>query len=247
MAFIGVGFHTNCFAICHLHNDGSEAFGTFVLSASALGAFCLSLDSDDKIAVEATGHAAWFCDAIRPCVGRVVVVNPRRFQVIRKPVSKKYKSDAPALAFFLSNQMLPEARLTSTAESELSSLVATRDVIVKQRTMLPNKIYATLLWRGIKPKTEILFAKKHLREQDVSQFTAREQVELNALRSQALGLTEPVVELDKTIGTAGAEKAIIATACKLLSIIYDTLKNGRIFDGFPGFKIKQNQCLNGQL
>ena len=188
-------------------------------------------------------------------------------------------------------------------------------------------------------------SKKRLRELDVSQFTALEQVELNALRNQALGLTETLAELDKAIEAAGAElpghegissikgigsrsaaillsgigniedfesadklaayvgivpkvsqsnntdnrgritkrgnklmrttlvqctliatrysgylnafyqrikerrgagKAIIATARKLLSIIYDTLKNGWVFEDFTEFKIKQNQCPTGQ-
>jgi len=44
----------------------------------------------------------------------------------------------------------------------------------------------------------------------------------------------------------GSGKAIIATARKLLSIIYDTLKNGWVFEDFPAFKIKQNQCPAGQ-
>ena len=44
----------------------------------------------------------------------------------------------------------------------------------------------------------------------------------------------------------GAGKAIIATARKLLSIIYDTLKNGWVFEDFPNFKIKQNQYPTGQ-
>ena len=44
----------------------------------------------------------------------------------------------------------------------------------------------------------------------------------------------------------GAGKAIIATARKLLSIIYDTLKNGWAFEDFPNFKIKENQCPAGQ-
>ncbi len=43
----------------------------------------------------------------------------------------------------------------------------------------------------------------------------------------------------------GAGKAIIATARKLLSIIYDTLKNGWMFEDFPAFEIKQNQCPAG--
>jgi transposase len=345
MAFIGVDLHTNSFTICRLHDDGSEAFETFTLSASALQAFCMSLDADDEIAVEATGNTAWFCDEIRPCVGRIVVVNPRQFQVIRKSVNKTDKNDARSLAFFLSKDMLPETRLKSTAEAELGSLVATRDVFVKQRTMLLNKIHAMFVRRGTKLKKEGLASKKRLRELDVSQFTALEQVELNALRNQALGLTETLAELDKAIEAAGAElpghegissikgigsrsaaillsgigniddfesadklaayvgivpkvsqsndtdnrgritkrgnklmwttlvqctliatrysgylnafyqrikerrgagKAIIATARKLLSIIYDTLKNGWVFEDFAEFKIKQNQCPTGQ-
>ncbi len=38
----------------------------------------------------------------------------------------------------------------------------------------------------------------------------------------------------------GAGKAIIATARKLLSIIYDTLRNGWIFEDFTRFKIKKS-------
>lgn len=173
----------------------------------------------------------------------------------------------------------------------------------------------------------------------MSWFTALEQVELTALRNQALGLTETLGELDKAIEVAGADlpghggimsikgigsrsaaivlagignidgfesadklaayvgivlkvsqsneadnhgritkrgdklmrttlvqcmlvairywgylnafyqrikerrgagKAIISTAPKLLSIIYDTLKNGWVFEDFTEFKIKKS-------
>ena len=44
----------------------------------------------------------------------------------------------------------------------------------------------------------------------------------------------------------GFGKAIIATARKLLKIIYDTLRNGWVFEYFTKFKIKQNQLSTGQ-
>jgi transposase len=44
----------------------------------------------------------------------------------------------------------------------------------------------------------------------------------------------------------GAGKAIIATARKLLAIIYDTLKNGWVFDDFPAFKIATKSIASGQ-
>ena len=345
MAFIGVDLHTNSFTICRLGSDGSEAFETYQLAATEIQRFCLSLDAGDEIAVEATGNTAWFCEEIRPCVGRIVVVNPRQFQVIRKSVNKTDKNDARALAFFLSKDMLPETRLKSTAEAEMSSLTQTRDVLVKQRTMLLNKVHAMFVRRGCKLKKEGLASNKRLRDLDLSQFTALEQVELDALRTQALNLTEALSALDKAIEAAGADlpgyegissikgigprsaaillsrignvsdfdsadklaayvgivpkvsqsnetdnrggitkrgdklmrttlvqctlvairysgylnafyrrikerrgsgKAIIATARKLLSIIYDTLTNGWVFEDFTQFKIKQNQRPAGQ-
>jgi hypothetical protein len=44
----------------------------------------------------------------------------------------------------------------------------------------------------------------------------------------------------------GAGKAIIATARKLLAIIYDTLRNGWVFEDFTEFKIKEKQSPAGQ-
>lgn len=345
MAFIGVDLHTNSFTICRRDLDGTEAFQTYQLSAQALEQFCLSLDADDEIAVEATGNTAWFCAEIRPCVGRIVVVNPRQFKVIRTSVKKTDRNDARALAFFLSKDMLPETRLKSTQESELASLTQTRDMLVKQRTMLLNGIHAMFVRHGMKLKKDGLSSKKRLRELDLSQFTSLELVELIALREQALSLTEALNQLDKAIEGAasamkgfeeltsikgigarsaaillagigkvedfpdadklaayvgivpkvsnsnetqhsgtitkrgnklmrttlvqctliairysgylnrhyqrikerrGFGKAIIATARKLLSIIYDTLKNGWVFEDFSEFKIKQNQYSAGQ-
>lgn len=345
MAFIGVDLHTNSFTICRREPNGTESFQTCQLSAQALEQFCLSLDADDELAVEATGNTAWFCGEVRPCVGRIVVVNPRQFKVIRTSVKKTDRNDARALAYFLSKDMLPETRLKSTQEAELASLTQTRDMLVKQRTMLLNGIHAMFVRHGMKLKKDGLASKKRLRELDVSQFTPLEQIELGALQDQALSLTETLSRLDKAIEEAasamvgfeeltsikgigprsaaillagigkvedfpdadklasyvgivpkvsnsndkqhsgkitkrgnklmrttlvqctliairysgylnghyqrikerrGAGKAIIATARKLLAIIYDTLKNGWVFEDFTEFKIKQNQCPAGQ-
>ncbi len=67
-------------------------------------------------------NSAWFRDQVIACVGRVVTVNPRQFQVIRKSVKKTDRNDARALAFFLSKDMLPETRVKTRAESELARI-----------------------------------------------------------------------------------------------------------------------------
>ena len=176
MAFIGVDLHTNSFTICRLEADGSEAFETFQLAASDLERFCLSVDADDELAVEATGNTAWFCGEIRPCVGRIVVVNPRQFQVIRKSVKKTDRNDARALAVFLSKDMLPETRLKRAGETELASLAQTRDMLVKSRTKLFNKIHGLFNRHGIKLKKEG-FSDKRLRSLEIERFGDVEQVD----------------------------------------------------------------------
>ncbi|MHC3940239.1 IS110 family transposase ISWpi14 [Paenochrobactrum sp. BZR 201-1] len=142
MAYIGVDLHTNSFTACHLDQDGGEALATYQLAQADLDQFCATLSVDDEIAVEATGNSSWFCDQVIGIVKRVVLVNAKQFQVIRKSVKKTDKNDARALAFFLSKDMLPETQVTSTRDSELASLTHTRDLQVKQRTRLLNKIYA---------------------------------------------------------------------------------------------------------
>ncbi len=345
MAFIGVDLHTTSFTVCRLEADGIEAFETYQLAASDMDRFRMSLDADDEIALEATGNSAWFRDEVVSCVGRVVVVNPKQFVVIRKSVKKTDRNDARALAFFLSKDMLPETRVKTVAEGELASLTHTRDLLVKQRTRLLNKIHALHTRHGIKLKKESLGSKRRLNALEIGRFSSLEQVELRIVRDQALSLTDAISELDREIASAaeamdgydglisikgvgpraaavflsgignvddfedadklaayvgivprvsqssetdnrgritkrgnklmrttlvqctliairysgylnafyqrikarrGAGKAIIATARKLLTIIYDTLKNGWVFDDFPAFKIAGQNNSAGQ-
>ena len=110
MAYIGVDLHQNSFTVCRFAADGGETFETYQLCRSDLDRFCLGLGADDEIALEATGNSAWFRAEVIACVGRVVVVNPKQFGVIRKSVKKTDRNDARALAFFLSKDMLPETR-----------------------------------------------------------------------------------------------------------------------------------------
>ncbi|UCE06441.1 MAG: transposase, partial [bacterium] len=97
-------------------------------------------------------------------VSRVVVVDPHQFKVIRKSVKKTDKHDARTLAFFLSKDMLPEARMKSKENAQLHSLAGTRDKLVKQGTALINKMHNILNGHGIKYKKESLTTEKHLKK-----------------------------------------------------------------------------------
>lgn len=205
MSYIGVDLHQNSVTTCRLETDGSEAVESWALTPDALNRFCLSLDADDEIAVEATGNSAWFRDQVLPCVGRVAVVNPRQFQIIRRSVKKTDKNDARALALFLSKDMLPETRAKIKAEAELASLVHTRDLLVKQRTRLLNKIHALYNRHGIKLKKEGLASKKRLMALGGEPFSALEQVEIEIVRDQALSLTAALARIDGEIEAAASD------------------------------------------
>jgi transposase len=260
-------------------------------------------------------------------------------------VKKTDRNDARALALFLAKDMLPETRAKTQAESELGPLTQTRDLLVKQRTRLLNKVHALHNRHGIKLKRESLASKKRLLAITPDPFTPLEWVELEIVRDQALSLTDAIGKIDtrieaaasaldgyasltsikgigpraaavflSTIGNVhdfasadklaayfgivprvsqsnatdsrgritkrgsrlartalvqctliatryspylkayydrirrrrGAGKAIIATARKLLAIIYDTLKNSWVFSNFTAFEMKTPQVTAGQ-
>ena len=54
MSYLGVDLHQNSITICRREADGSEVFETLTLSPADLDRFCLSLDADDEVAIEAT-------------------------------------------------------------------------------------------------------------------------------------------------------------------------------------------------
>jgi transposase len=123
----------------------------------------------------------------------------QQFKVIRKSVKKTDKNDAAALALFLEKDMLPETRVKTSAENELASLAHTRDLLVKQRTRLLNKIHALHVGKGLKLKKESLGSKRGLAAIDMALFSPCEQVEITVLRETALSLTASLKQLDTEI------------------------------------------------
>ena len=61
--------------------------------------------------MEASGNTAWFRERVSANVARVIVVAPGQFEVIRRSIKRTDKNDARTIAFFLSKDMLQDARL----------------------------------------------------------------------------------------------------------------------------------------
>ena len=122
--------------------------------------FVSKLRPSDEVAVEVTGKTRLFCEAVRPHVARVVVVDPNQFQVISHSVKKTDRNDARSLALYLAKGLLPEVRMKEKAQAEVASLTQTRDRPVKLRTALKNKVNNLFSARGIEIAKECGFRGK---------------------------------------------------------------------------------------
>ncbi len=198
MRYIGVDLHTNSFTACYLEQEKPEYIKTFRLQD--LGNFIKNLQETDEVALEATGNSCFFYDEVSPYVKRVVVVAPLQFEVIRRSVNKTDKHDARAIAFFLSKDMLPEAKCKSKQCQQLASLLKTRDQLVKSRVSLINKIHGLFNYHGIKIKKEVLTIKAgfecSLGKHDWSHL---EKVEIEVISSNLEVIRESLKKLEKEI------------------------------------------------
>lgn len=201
MSDLGVDLHTNSFTVSTRTLQGRERIRTYRLAD--LDNFRKTLRKTDRVAVEATGNTRYFVEQIRPKVKDVVVVDPNKFEVIKKSVNKTDKKDASTLSFFLSKGMLPRARMKTKKNAQINSLSATRDKLVKLRTVLINKIHNIFNAHGLKLKKESLASDKGLKRILGYEFDGIVQFEISILVEQIRSLNEGIKKLDDEISEQG--------------------------------------------
>lgn len=157
---IGVDLHKTSFTNCFLTTESDYETKTYRMCAKGLEAFKKQLCTDDEVAVESTGNTAYFVREIESLVKRIRIVNPIQFKVIANSVRKTDKIDAFTIALFLSKDLIPEVRMKTKEESQTSSLIGTRDKLVKLRTSLKNKIHNILNANGIASQPEMFSSEK---------------------------------------------------------------------------------------
>lgn len=201
--YLGVDLHRTQFVVCTRLESGEESVREWRIEQ--LPEFVEQLQSGDEVAVEAMGTTGRFYDAVVSKVARVVVVNPHQFQVISASVSKTDRKDAAALALYLSQGLLPEVRMKAKRHREVAHLAETRDLLVKQRSALKNKINNLLAMQGIHLKREALSSKVALERVLAAEVSALVKIELRVLVEQVRGLGVSIGELEELIGEAGEE------------------------------------------
>jgi transposase len=199
--YMGVDLHRNCFTVYTREEDGTG--GSREWSIRSLKAFARTVKAKDEVAVEATGNVRMFCEALKDCGCRIVVVNPHQFQVISRSVKKTDEHDAKVLAEFLSKGMLPEVRMKDEIHARVASLTQTRDKLVKLRTTLKNKVNNLLAARGVLIRKESLSSEKGLSLVLKSPVSELERLELEILVGEIRHLNESIKKLEVLLRDQG--------------------------------------------
>jgi len=197
MRYIGVDLHTTQITVCYLKAEDEFEMKKYQLCE--IDKFVSGLQATDEIAVEATCGTRWFYEQVAAAVSRVVLVNPRQFEVVKNSVKKTDKRDAINLARFLRADLLPEVRAKKEEAEKVQSLVNTRTKLVRLKTSLINKIHALYVANGRKLKKTSLASEKGLEKVLLEQWTAIEQIELEIIIEQIRSLKASIKKLDKVI------------------------------------------------
>lgn len=197
MRYIGVDLHTTQLTVCYLKTAEDYKFKQYGLSE--IESFLASLEETDSLAVEATGNSRWLVGLVKERVLRVVIVNPREFEVVKRSVKKTDRRDALNLARFLAVDMLPEVRAKSERAEAVARLSETRARLVGLKTALFNKIHALAVSKGWKLKKESLASEKSIDKVMQREWNQVERVELEIIREQIAALKTSIKRLDKAI------------------------------------------------
>lgn len=203
MRYIRVDLHTTQITVCYLKAEADFQIRKYQLVE--MEKFVNSLELSDEIAVEATGNTRWLAEQVASIVRRVVLVNPRQFEVVKNSCKKTDKHDALNLARFLRADLLPEVRAKCEEATTVQSVVNTRTKLVRLKTSLINKIHALYVANGRKLKKASLASEKGLEKVLLSEWSAIERIELEIIIEQIRSLKVCVKKLDTAIA-AESEK-----------------------------------------
>lgn len=201
--FIAVDLHKNSFTICNYKSEDDYKFKDYRVNLKGLEAFRTSLTKNDEVAVESTGNTAFFVREIESKVKRVRIVNPIQFKVISSSVKKTDEADALTIARFLSKDMIPEVRMRTKEQSQVASLIGTRDKFVKLRTALKNKIHNILNANGIVTKPEMFSSEKGFEKITAIELEDSYRFEVDLIVSEIRNLNQAVDKINEELKDRG--------------------------------------------
>lgn len=201
--WIGVDLHKTQFTVCYLHKNGEHKIEVFKVAPKDIELFKKTLSKSDEVAVESTGNTGYFAREIKSEVKTVRIINPTQFKIISASVKKTDEHDAVTIARYLSKGLIPEVRMRTKEESQISSLIGTRDKFVKLRTCLKNKIHNILNANGMVTKREVFGSEKGLDKVLTLDIEPSYQFELKIIVEQIRSLNKSIDEISKELVEKG--------------------------------------------
>ncbi len=122
----------------------TRSLGRLEVRHAALEAFASTLGPDDQVVLEASLNTWAIADILAAHAGRVVVSNPLRTKAIAQAKVKTDEIDARTLAELLAADYIPQVWQPDPATRELRRRVAFRAGLVRNRTLLRNRVHAIL-------------------------------------------------------------------------------------------------------
>ena len=202
--YIGVDLHKNTFTVCYLSKKSSQ-LKSYKVNGSGIKSFKDALSRNDEVAVESTGNTGYFVREVKSLVKTVRIINPTQFKIISQSVKKTDEKDAEIIAKYLSKGLVPEVRMKSKEDAQLSSLIGTRDKFVKLRTMLKNKIHNILNANGIVTKKEIFSSDKALEKVLGYDLDRASLFELRIVITEIHNLNKAIEEINNELKDRGSK------------------------------------------
>jgi transposase len=196
---IGVDLHKSAFTVCYYESEEKHEFKTYQVNMKNLGYFKKTLKETDELAVESTGNTAFFVREIQDRIKRVRVVNPFQFKVISSSVKKTDEKDALIISRLLHKNLIPEVRQRTEEDSQVASLIGTRDKFVKLRTSMKNKIHNILNAQGIVTKLEMFTSDKGLERALNLEVGASYRFEIERIVSQIRNLNDAIDKIGEEL------------------------------------------------
>lgn len=201
--WVGVDLHKTQFTVCYLSKNGEYKILVFSVDAKGIEAFKKTLHKSDEVAIESTGNTGFFARQIQKLVKVVRIINPIQFKIISSSVKKTDEHDAVTIARYLSKGLIPEVRMRTKEQSQIASLIGTRDKFVKLRSSLKNKIHNILNANGIVTQREVFSSDRSLDKILTVDIEASYQFELKIIVGEIRNLNKSINEINKELTEKG--------------------------------------------
>ena len=155
-----------------------------------------NLRSTDVVIVEATTNAWDFYDQVSPLVGRVIVANAGKIALIAQTRVKTDSLDVMKLARLSAAGLIPEVWVPPVEVRELRALLAHRRQVIKNRTMLQNRLHSLLHRHQLVLPAGDPFAAKHRAWWDTLSVSPTERLQLQHDLATLAHLAPQIEDLD---------------------------------------------------